>query len=223
MRLGPGKLAGSSPRVRGKPHGPVLSGQERGLIPARAGKTPIRDTHSGRAAAHPRACGENPQTEAPTLFATGSSPRVRGKPGLRGHQHLVPGLIPARAGKTYRSHEHFTCNWAHPRACGENPPANGAVGGPSGSSPRVRGKPVHHHRAQEEARLIPARAGKTRGHRGVGGGLRAHPRACGENPSPMPVAVRYLGSSPRVRGKLVHRFDSADDGGLIPARAGKTD
>ena len=51
--------SGSSPRVRGKRRRPRRDGQSRGLIPARAGKTPD-DQPSGRLQrAHPRACGEN--------------------------------------------------------------------------------------------------------------------------------------------------------------------
>ena len=50
---------GSSPRVRGKRPGDQLTGDHRGLIPARAGKT-LGGPHGGyRSAAHPRACGEN--------------------------------------------------------------------------------------------------------------------------------------------------------------------
>ena len=92
----------------------------------------------------------------------------------------------------------------------------------SGSSPRVRGKPMAASRAILDTRLIPARAGKTRMRvvREVPGG--AHPRACGENAPAGRGLVDRLGSSPRVRGKHPQPIGPHDEEGLIPARAGKT-
>ena len=70
--------------------------------------------------------------------------------------------------------------------------------------------------------LIPARAGKTRTCSSGNAGSAAHPRACGENIQGFIDGIKNMGSSPRVRGKLVlaHRVRRAH--GLIPARAGKT-
>ena len=91
---------GSSPRVRGKQsafrHGTRLTG----LIPACAGKTVTRRRPAVCQRAHPRVCGENPLFSLPFLPVSGSSPRVRGKPGLGGHKDFMVGLIPACAGKT---------------------------------------------------------------------------------------------------------------------------
>ena len=50
----------------------------------------------------------------------------------------------------------------------------------------------------------------------------AHPRACGENDNPRTGNWKNLGSSPRVRGKLVVAYRAQAHRGLIPARAGKT-
>ena len=203
MRLGPGKLAGSSPRVRGKPHGPVLSGQERGLIPARAGKTASARTPSCARTAHPRACGENWDLTTEDIPALGSSPRVRGKPHELVFIDLSLGLIPARAGKTGRIRHVLGVAWAHPRACGENLRGGGRPSPFPGSSPRVRGKPKWEGARSPPSRLIPARAGKTglltndRSARG------AHPRACGENRQSGKTHALGPGSSPRVRGKPI--------------------
>ena len=72
-------LSGSSPRVRGKrPRAPCPERQG-GLIPARAGKTPITDLERRGPRAHPRACGENDITPDNDKGHGGSSPRVRGK------------------------------------------------------------------------------------------------------------------------------------------------
>ena len=91
-----------------------------------------------------------------------------------------------------------------------------------GSSPRVRGKPRPRRPRVVPARLIPACAGKTIGGRSGVDGPGAHPRACGENSSAPSPPASALGSSPRVRGKLVHARQLRTDRGLIPARAGKT-
>ena len=71
---------GSSPRVRGKQLDLELAAGDRGIIPARAGKTSRWSGRRWRARAHPRACGENGLSHSLVDF-----PRR---------------LIPARAGKT---------------------------------------------------------------------------------------------------------------------------
>ena len=131
---------GSSPRVRGKQsafrHGTRLTG----LIPACAGKTVTRRRPAVCQRAHPRVCGENPLFSLPFLPVSGSSPRVRGKPGLGGHKDFMVGLIPACAGKTPRGCGDFQLHWAHPRVCGENYYLVRGGIATMGSSPRVRGK-----------------------------------------------------------------------------------
>ena len=73
-----------------------------------------------------------------------------------------------------------------------------------------------------EARLIPARAGKTLWFAVSGTTGLAHPRACGENKRSLGAARQTAGSSPRVRGKPIVAPVEHDPPGLIPARAGKT-
>ena len=147
---------------------------------------------------------------------------MRGKP--RRSFKVIPcyRLIPARAGKT------SVVTWgeaqarAHPRACGENAPQTGGRGGGQGSSPRVRGKPVVLQARAGRGGLIPARAGKTRLRVRSLWLIRAHPRACGENMILCSPVASTWGSSPRVRGKLLHRHRRPFERRLIPARAGKT-
>ena len=50
----------------------------------------------------------------------------------------------------------------------------------------------------------------------------AHPRVCGENLPALDTILTTEGSSPRVRGKLVHGKGNKTRVGLIPACAGKT-
>ena len=72
-------MAGSSPRVRGKPRTNSRGQGKFGLIPACAGKTPCVLRGVCQGGAHPRVCGENYLVRSAALCPTGSSPRVRGK------------------------------------------------------------------------------------------------------------------------------------------------
>ena len=135
---------------------------------------------------------------------------------------ITVGLIPAWAGKTRIRSWCAGAPWAHPRVGGENLlPCYEALKG-YGSSPRGRGKLCDSGHQSNNARLIPAWAGKTRAR-----GLRrqdgaAHPRVGGENAAWRQSAQVYSGSSPRGRGKLFFTSDSQGVLRLIPAWAGKT-
>ena len=193
--------AGSSPRVRGKLPRVRNRRVDRGLIPARAGKTFSMPPGVSPPSAHPRACGENQRTLRYPRHQAGSSPRVRGKLILWGPVPVTLGLIPARAGKTFPDPAKTSIPAAHPRACGENCAWCLGRWGLVGSSPRVRGKPRRSRCCPRPRGLIPARAGKTKGKTTVCGSQRAHPRACGENLAAQFGSQAKQGSSPRVRGK----------------------
>ena len=93
---------------------------------------------------------------------------------------------------------------------------------PTGSSPRVRGKQAREGYPFLFDGLIPACAGKTRGHFPNRYSVRAHPRVCGENSFGLLAVAGVVGSSPRVRGKLPPMLRRLLARGLIPACAGKT-
>ena len=193
--------SGSSPRVRGKLSAPPGTTDQKGLIPACAGKTQPLQVRGDTTPAHPRVCGENRGHRAHGRGPLGSSPRVRGKRVLGFPSSHEPRLIPACAGKTRGSQSATSPTEAHPRVCGENLTTDFEFDCPSGSSPRVRGKPAEGHCLALPLRLIPACAGKTvvrlvRRARGP-----AHPRVCGENLAGDRDTLYVEGSSPRVRGK----------------------
>ena len=71
-------------------------------------------------------------------------------------------------------------------------------------------------------RIIPARAGQTYKLLTEYGHLPDHPRACGANEGADGSGELAYGSSPRVRGKLVHRHLLGLSLRIIPARAGQT-
>ena len=133
-------IAGSSPRVRGKPRVLDKLPPRTGLIPACAGKTQRSDTQQSCQSAHPRVCGENVTRFTRCFAMVGSSPRVRGKPARAGLGRALPGLIPACAGKTIRRFAPARPQPAHPRVCGENISCVSEQVRNDGSSPRVRGK-----------------------------------------------------------------------------------
>ena len=173
--------AGSSPRVRGKQSGRWRPASRRRIIPARAGQT-ITDvkTNLGRTD-HPRACGANVRVQISQTLIEGSSPRVRGKRFFCSRFSPATRIIPARAGQTSSSAFFFSSSADHPRACG----ANLALEVPElveiGSSPRVRGKPIHIALDDVTHRIIPARAGQTRRRQQRCYHQSDHPRACGAN------------------------------------------
>ena len=213
---------GSSPRVRGKPREEAATIDMGGLIPARAGKTPLLHLRMLALWAHPRACGENEAGDEKGAVFEGSSPRVRGKRGRGREGRRLRGLIPACAGKTTEptpSRE----NWrAHPRVCGENCTQPSPPWPLMGSSPRVRGKQEGAGGEPCRVGLIPACAGKTGSPASLTSGGRAHPRVCGENEGALRSVLARWGSSPRVRGKLTPITIVAIPTRLIPACAGKT-
>ena len=152
---------GSSPRVRGKRQWPFKVGGWLGLIPACAGKTWVLGSAKARSKAHPRVCGENYKHFVLATNAQGSSPRVRGKRIVLRVVVSGRGLIPACAGKTPKTYATPFRISAHPRVCGENTVIGRQPGGLSGSSPRVRGKPIGFLAQLPNRGLIPACAGKT--------------------------------------------------------------
>ena len=194
-----------------------------GLIPAWAGKTRQRQTHTPRGWAHPRVGGENITPRPSLIVLTGSSPRGRGKRVSTCLGPLEWRLIPAWAGKTGQARLHGGRASAHPRVGGENYPRKIASRNTPGSSPRGRGKLGGLHGLGGRGRLIPAWAGKTRQATKRAQPSKAHPRVGGENKAVSTLARKHVGSSPRGRGKLHILRCKVLIIRLIPAWAGKTD
>ena len=114
------RFNGSSPLTRGKPRARLAASSSRGLIPAHAGKTRSAPQPAGQPGAHPRSRGENGTTLGNAAASVGSSPLTRGKQCEIRHTQLLPGLIPAHAGKTYERKTGQPITRAHPRSRGEN-------------------------------------------------------------------------------------------------------
>ena len=72
----------------------------RGIIPARAGFTPVPITHGALPTDHPRSRGVYGAAEEVELLRAGSSPLARGLLRAYTRRCVDAGIIPARAGFT---------------------------------------------------------------------------------------------------------------------------
>ena len=191
---------GSSPLVRGGPSASSSRLSRSRLIPARAGRTNRTRVGRLKSGAHPRSCGADCICIRRVWRVHGSSPLVRGGPPSVDSGRRVHGLIPARAGRTWSMTRLTISRRAHPRSCGADvmsihprPPIRG-------SSPLVRGGRYSTSNPASQARLIPARAGRTEACLSKDRGRQAHPRSCGADFNPGDFPPPSKGSSPLVRG-----------------------
>ena len=111
---------GSSPRMRGTPWCGVRPQRQHGIIPAHAGNTKSIPCDQHESWDHPRACGEHIMQSGSKRSQPGSSPRMRGTPGLDPDYASPFGIIPAHAGNTWSTDAPHEMYRDHPRACGEH-------------------------------------------------------------------------------------------------------
>ena len=193
---------GSSPLARGLPHPGRVLHDGPGIIPARAGFTPVGLGLEVGPGDHPRSRG-----------VYGSPP-----PSAR----TPPRIIPARAGFTPTPITGNRSRRDHPRSRGVYFGGDLALLHCLGSSPLARGLRADLAGWGGEHRIIPARAGFTACGPVLVGGHGDHPRSRGvystrSSPGPCPS-----GSSPLARGLRAETGDVLGLGGIIPARAGFT-
>ena len=129
----------------------------------------------GRAAVHPRVCGELDDNAVLVALDYGSSPRVRGTRSPREGSQMGGRFIPACAGNSASVIDVRARMAVHPRVCGEL-------------------------LIQFEPRFIPACAGNSGACRWRMFLLTVHPRVCGELAMSRSRVLARTGSSPRVRG-----------------------
>ena len=153
---------GSPPRVRGKLCRKYFFRMHSGITPACAGKTEEAYELANEDEDHPRVCGENRLRRERATTLPGSPPRVRGKLARSTGKTPTPGITPACAGKTTRNGRRAPRSEDHPRVCGENAVEAAKKALSEGSPPRVRGKQEQLLRIDDEDRITPACAGKTR-------------------------------------------------------------
>ena len=188
--------------MRGKRRGRTAAVHGERIIPAHAGQTP-----TGRREKH---------------AASGSSPRMRGKPlAAPGHMALAR-IIPAHAGQTSGRPRCAYHETDHPRACGANRISLSTALRKPGSSPRMRGKRSCRCEICRRPRIIPAHAGQTHAADHAACSRPDHPRACGANFCSVFFVASFVGSSPRMRGKQGRAARRGLVERIIPAHAGQT-
>ena len=167
--------------MRGTPVGTGSKVSFTRIIPAHAGNTLTAYSLVLECRDHPRTCGEHLYPPFDRCAPSGSSPRMRGTPDIAPSSSYPARIIPAHAGNTLISRSSTRRTWDHPRACGEhvlNATSSVLV---VGSSPRMRGTPIHHLSCRNVIGIIPAHAGNTSRQFSRGFFNRDHPRACGEH------------------------------------------
>ena len=213
---------GSSPLARGlRPLAQEVRSADR-IIPARAGFTPPSRRRGRLSSDHPRSRGVYPARHRRRSRILGSSPLARGLRRVKAEERRVRGIIPARAGFTYRPGARSAGRPDHPRSRGVYQ-GNKLVGEPHrGSSPLARGLPRPQRATIRLCRIIPARAGFTDMRLSVSLRSPDHPRSRGVYHFGLSRPTEALGSSPLARG--LHPLDppSPREYRIIPARAGFT-
>ena len=152
-------VVGSSPLARGLLERPNDPRPRRGIIPARAGFTVKTRSVARQLRDHPRSRGVYPTADELNKGIHGSSPLARGLPYSLVLPGVWRGIIPARAGFTYRQYI--------------------LRRGVKGSSPLARGLRVPECFSPLRLRIIPARAGFTARPRRPAHITRDHPRSRG--------------------------------------------
>ena len=98
--LGRPSNSGSSPRMRGARVAGEIRNTLVGIIPADAGSTMPGLGYTDGRTDHPRGCGEHCAALVMSVFARGSSPRMRGAPRWLNSSGQRKRIIPADAGST---------------------------------------------------------------------------------------------------------------------------
>ena len=144
--------------------------------------------------------------------------KVNGGPQLgAGHR-----ITPAYAGKSTGGTHAHKCARDHPRVCGEKPLKSKVQVLQEGSPPRMRGKGAVKIKAQLQAGITPAYAGKSLFLTRRGFSKWDHPRVCGEKRFHLAHGLSVPGSPPRMRGKDIDPVKAVSGSRITPAYAGKS-
>ena len=195
-------MVGSSPLARGARRRPGPPGLAHRLIPAGAGRTAAVRPAWVAARAHPRWRGAHDAALSACGPSEGSSPLARGAPRRPRRRHPT--------------------SPAHPRWRGAHDPLPRVAEVGEGSSPLARGAPASAATCTPPTGLIPAGAGRTTVRRRRRQWPTAHPRWRGAHVAVMVIFICVGGSSPLARGARGRREHEVEQGGLIPAGAGRT-
>ena len=216
------RVGGSSPLARGLRMPPTATSLSGGIIPARAGFTPVHLLQRPVLEDHPRSRGVYLFDDGCCEAGPGSSPLARGLRLRIGFASLVFGIIPARAGFTFCCHGFFERHWDHPRSRGVYAKCSELWDAAAGSSPLARGLRPSGPADTQTGRIIPARAGFTSTASSGSNESWDHPRSRGVYAGNSADSLVDWGSSPLARGLQYRLGPTSGELGIIPARAGFT-
>ena len=211
------------PRSRGVyPPGVPMMMARRGSSPLARGLPILTEPECDARQDHPRSRGVYSRLYDSYGTEEGSSPLARGLHVFA--QLRVPwaGIIPARAGFTHQPALEGDLCQDHPRSRGVYKALTARFRGFFGSSPLARGLRSELSGSGQARRIIPARAGFTRGRTLIGAGPADHPRSRGVYSWRRPSPTTAGGSSPLARGLPLQPIADGNRAGIIPARAGFT-
>ncbi len=213
---------GSPPRMRGKETDSRRQCCSAGITPAYAGKRTLFCLAGRRNRDHPRVCGEKCSDHIDKGMIEGSPPRMRGKVLCICPLFCVLGITPAYAGKRAEQAHSMSCSEDHPRVCGEKFWKLIPSAPRFGSPPRMRGKGGFVIMTATTLGITPAYAGKRMPEAMRHTDQGDHPRVCGEKPAVLVTPWAFLGSPPRMRGKVRQPSINSRTTGITPAYAGKS-
>ena len=214
--------SGSSPLARGLRPGPATTSPLSGIIPARAGFTPLGQGRLPRRRDHPRSRGVYNWASWARNWAKGSSPLARGLLRPSWPPRPPSRIIPARAGFTHPSEDGHQQDRDHPRSRGVYSCLLHRASRLAGSSPLARGLLPLLVVEDLPLGIIPARAGFTAFRRVFRRRCRDHPRSRGVYRTSKGRSISMSGSSPLARGLPVQDQRRGGQWRIIPARAGFT-
>mgnify|MGYP001040011607 CR=1 FL=1 len=215
-------MGGRSPLTRGRHKTLGLADDWDRSIPAHAGKTGRRCTHSRGGQVDPRSRGEDRAGAGRPVCRAGRSPLTRGRHAVGKVHGVLVGSIPAHAGKTSASTRSCAASRVDPRSRGEDTTRPGQRTRTLGRSPLTRGRRLGVLQRLGGVGSIPAHAGKTAQRRDCSSRQRVDPRSRGEDGAWRHRAASGCGRSPLTRGRRQRTQVQQQRSGSIPAHAGKT-
>ena len=170
----------------------------------------------------PRVCGADVTIEPTQYLVSPTTPRVRGRLGLRGARGRGAGTTPACAEQTLARINEPSAFRDYPRVCGADQDDGKTAMAMQGLPPRVRGRPERWQNGHGHAGTTPACAGQTQRANSQEILTRDYPRVCGADSATWWPQSWGWGLPPRVRGRLPDKVLVGPVLGTTPACAGQT-
>ena len=213
--------AGTSPHLRGN--------QRIGQSKRRAYRDIPAPTGQPRKVSFPRRSDRgHPRTYGATTYAilnrdgdAGTSPHLRGNRRSHTPDRGLYRDIPAPTGQPASQGRRTRPCRGHPRTYGATLTTFKRAQDDKGTSPHLRGNHIAALNACVDARDIPAPTGQPLTWPIEGEGLRGHPRTYGATASVRVSKRSGAGTSPHLRGNLLHRHHSLELDRDIPAPTGQ--